>query len=51
MEAKRVREIQQLVEACSNTDSTDLEAEKTEAICELLAAVEALEREHQPVRD
>jgi hypothetical protein len=43
MIANRVREIQQLLECCQQTDNTDLEAEKTAAIAELLTEVERLE--------
>jgi len=43
MTASRGREIQQLVDACQQTDNGDLEAEKTAVIAELLAEVERLE--------
>jgi hypothetical protein len=43
MNSLRKREIHQLVEACQQTDNTDLDSEKTAVIEELLAEVEILE--------
>jgi hypothetical protein len=42
MEQQRRREIDQLLEACRETDNSDLEAEKTAVISELLTEVERL---------
>ncbi len=36
METRRMREIEQLLEACRATDNSELEAEKTAVIAELL---------------
>jgi hypothetical protein len=46
MNCERKRELYQLVEACQHTDNSDVEAEKTEVIVELMAEVEALTKEH-----
>jgi hypothetical protein len=40
MDTKRKREIHQFLEACYETDNSNLEAEKTAVIAELLAEVE-----------
>jgi hypothetical protein len=41
---ERRREINQLVEACRQTDRTELEIEKTEVIAELLAELSGKSR-------
>lgn len=43
MELWRKQEIHRVAEACQQTDNSDLEAEKTAVIQELLAEVERLE--------
>jgi hypothetical protein len=42
MNSQRIQEIQVLAEACQEIDNTDLEAEKTAVIGELLAEVEQM---------
>jgi hypothetical protein len=42
MDLSRKREIYQLLEACRRTDNSNLEAEKTAVIGELLAEVERI---------
>lgn len=43
MKVERKRELYRLVEACRETDTTELELEKTAAIEELLGEVKELE--------
>jgi hypothetical protein len=43
MESERKQEIHQMLEACQQTDNSDLEAEKTAIIQELLMEVERME--------
>ena len=43
MNDERVREIQQVLEACLQTDTSDVEAEKTAVIGELLGELERIE--------
>ena len=51
MESRRIAEIYQLLEAYRETDGTDLQAEKTAVIAELLEEMERLEREHRSVKN
>jgi hypothetical protein len=46
MNANRVRTIQQLLEACRETDNSQSEAEKTAVIAELLAEIDK-EKDHK----
>ena len=49
MDQVRKQELYRLVEACENTDNSELESEKTAVIAELLAVVEQLERLREQV--
>lgn len=52
MEASRIEEIGQLLEACRETDNSDLEAEKTAVVMELLDEVnEQRERRAREAHD